>query len=48
MFVCDIGVEDQFLGIIGHRFSCVLEFIDVEPLSMGESPDLCDELTVPF
>ena len=48
VFVCDFGVEDQFLGVIGQRFSCVLDFTVVELLTIDESSDLCDELTGSF
>ena len=45
VFVCDIDVEDQFLCIIVQRFYHVLEFNAVDPLSVDESRDLCDDLT---
>ena len=48
VFVCDVGVNDHFLGVIVKRFSHMLDFTVVEPLSVDESPDLCDELTGPF
>ena len=48
MFICDIGFEDQFLGVIIQRFSCVLEFTKVEPLAVNEFPYLCGELAGPF
>ena len=48
VFVCDFGVEDQFLGVIIQRFSHMLDFTVVEPLSVYEFPDLCDELASPF
>ena len=48
MFVCDIGVEDQFLGVIVQRFFHVLEFTAVYIFSVDESPNLCDELSGPF
>ena len=48
MFICDFGIEDQFLGVIIQRFSCVLEFTTVEPLAVNECLDLCDELAGPF
>ena len=45
MFLCDFGVDDQFLGMIVQRFSLMLEFTVVEPLTVDEFPDLCDDLT---
>ena len=48
MFVCDFGVEDQFLGVIVQCFSCVLEFTAGEPLSVYDFPYLCDDLAGPF
>ena len=48
VFVCDLGADDQFLGVIVQCFSCLLEFDRVETLSADEYPDLCDELTGPF
>ena len=45
VFICDFGVEDEFLGIIIQCFPCVLEFTAVDPLSVNEFPDLCDELS---
>ena len=48
MFVCDFDVEDQFLGVIIQRFSCVIKFTAVEPLALNEFPYLCDELDDPF
>ena len=48
MFVYDLSVKDQFLGVIVQCFYRVIEFTAVEPLSVDESPDLCDELTGPF
>ena len=48
MFIFDLGVEDQFPGVIIQRFSCVVEFTAVEPLAVNEFPDLCDELACPF
>ena len=48
VFVYDFGVDDQFLGVITHRLSCVLKFTAVEPLAVYEFTDLCDELAGPF
>ena len=48
MFVCDFGVDDQFLGAIVQRFPCMLEFDMVELLSVDEFIDFCDELAGPF
>ena len=48
MFVCDLGADDQFLGVIVQCFSRLLEFDRVETLSADEYPYLCDELTGPF
>ena len=48
MFFCYFGVEGQFLGVIVQRLSCVLEFTAVDPLSVYEFPDFCDEFTGPF
>ena len=48
MFICDLGIKDQFLVAIVQYFSRMLEFTAVEPFSVDGSPDLCDELTGPF
>ena len=48
MLVCDFGVKYQFLGVIVQQLSCVLEFTAVEPMSVDEFPDFCDELAGPF
>ena len=48
VFVCDFGVKDQFIGVIAQRLSRVIEFTEVEPLSVDEFPDLRDELDGPF
>ena len=47
-FTCDFGVNDQFLGVIIHCFYCVIEFTAVEPFSINEFTDLCDELAGSF
>ena len=47
-FVCDLGVNDQPLGVIVQYFYLMLEFTAMDPLSVYESTDLCDELTGPF
>ena len=46
--VCYLGFDFQLLGVVAQQFSCVIEFTDVEPLSVDEFPDLCDELAGPF
>ena len=48
VFVYNFGVEDKFLGVIVQRFSCMLDFDEVETLSIYEFPYLSDELTGPF
>ena len=48
LFIYDLGVEDQLLGVIIQRFSCVLEFTAVETVDVNEFPDFCDELSGPF
>ena len=48
MFIDHFGVENQFLGVIIQRFSCVLEFTAVDPLDVNEFRDLCDELAGPI
>ena len=48
VFICDFGIEDQFLGVIIQRFSLVLQFTAVNPLALNEFTDLCDELAVPL
>ena len=48
VFVCDFNVDDQFIVVIVKGFYRVLEFNAVEPSSVYEFPDLCDELTGPF
>ena len=48
VFIFDLGVEDQFPGVIIQRFSCVVEFTVVYPLAVNEFPDLCDELAGSF
>ena len=48
MFICDFGVDDKFLGIALHCFSCMFEFTVVYPLAVNEFPDLCDELAGSF
>ena len=48
MFICDFCTEDKFLGIIFQGLFCVFSLTVVEPLSVNEFPDLCDELAGPF
>ena len=48
MFICDFGVEHQFLSIIVYPLSRVFEFSTVESLAVNEFPGLCDELAGPF
>ena len=48
MVIYDIGIEDKFLGISVHNFSCVFEFTAVETLAVNEFIDLSDELAGPF
>ena len=48
MFVYNFVVKDQFLGVIVQCFSRMLGFTAIEPLSVDESPYLCDELTGPL
>ena len=48
VLVFDFGFKYQFLGVIIHRLSCVLEFAKVEPLAVDEFPYFCDELAGPF
>ena len=48
MFVCDIDVKNQFLGVILQCFYGIIEFTAVKPLFVDEYPYLCDELTVSF
>ena len=38
VFICYIGVEDQFLGVIIKHFSFVIEFTVVGPLDVREFP----------
>ena len=42
MFVCDISVNDQLLGVIVQGLSHIIDFTAVESLSVDDSPDLCD------
>ena len=44
VFICDFGIEDQFLGVLIQRFSLVLQFTEVNPLALNYFTDLCDEL----
>ena len=48
VFICDFGIEDQFLGVIIQRFYSVIGFTTVDPLAVNEFPDLCDELAGSF
>ena len=48
VFIYHFGLENQFLGVIIQRFSCVLEFTAVDPLDVNEFRDLCDELAGPI
>ena len=35
VFICDLCVKEQLSGVIIQRFSCVLGFTAVEPLSVN-------------
>ena len=48
MFIRDFGIENQFLSIIVQHLYCVFEFNAVEPLTVNNFPDLCDELAGTF
>ena len=48
VFICDVNVEDQLLGIIIQCFSCMFEFTVVYPLAVNEFPYFCDELAGSF
>ena len=48
VFVCDFGVNYQFLRVVVQRFYRVLEFTGMEPLAVYEFPDLSDELADPY
>ena len=48
MSVCDLGVNDQFCGLILQSLFRVFEFTAVDPLSVDKFPYLCDDLAGPF
>ena len=48
MFIYDLSVKDQFLGVIIQKLSYMIEFTAVETFSINEFPYLCDELAGPF
>ena len=48
VFVCSLGIKDQFLGKVIQYFSHMFLFTVMEPLSVDESPYLFDELIGPF